>query len=139
MFRPCALVVLAVHLAKAVGQPIEVLAPPTLQQPAGGCFIAKGAVSYKYAPGDVYPNSLEHPHGLRLTDSLAQCCALCESLKNCTFFSYEHGLSPAGKPTCYSWTGGCCFLKTTAAKGASAPTPGATSGSTQPITAENCR
>ena len=94
-----------------------------------GCFVGPSAMSYKYAPGNVFPNVPAHPHGLRLTDSPAQCCAMCRALKNCSFWTYGGG-GTAAKPTCYTFDGGCCYLKTAAAKGGASPTPGATSGST---------
>ena len=95
----------------------------------------KGAVNYKYAPGNVFPNEPSHPHGLRLKNSPAECCALCQGLKNCSFFTYSAGGAVA-KPTCYSQAGGCCFLKTTEG-GINGPA-GCTqcmSGSTKPLPA----
>lgn len=96
--------------------------------PPGGCFTDKGH-SYKFAPGNVFstPN-----HGVKLTDSAAQCCALCQSFKNCTLWTWEHG-GTAAKPTCYSDAGACCFLKTAAAASARAPNSASTSGSTKEI------
>ena len=113
--------------------------PHTATSPAqagGGCFMEpKGAVNYKYAPGNVFPNDAKHPHGLRLTSSPAQCCALCQSLKNCTFFTYSGGGTVA-KPTCYSTVGkGCCFLKTAEGGDGSPGCPTCTSGSTKPLPA----
>jgi hypothetical protein len=91
-----------------------------------GCTVNKGAVSYKYAPGNVFPTDPDH--GLRLVDRSAQCCALCQGLANCSYWTFEHG-GTAAKPNCYDKPGACCFLKTSAAKGGSQPYPGATSGS----------
>ena len=102
-----------------------------------GCFVV-AHVSYKYAPGDVFPNEPAHPHGLRLADSPAQCCTMCKALKNCSFWTLEGG-GTATKPTCYTWAGNCCYLKTAAAKGGSAVNPAATSGSTKPIEKVTCR
>jgi hypothetical protein len=101
----------------------------------GGCFMQpKGAVNYKFAPGNVFPDDPKHPHGLRLTDSTAGCCKLCQGLKNCSFFTYSAG-GDAVKPTCYSQDGGCCFLKT--AEGGIPQSGCATceSGSTKPLPA----
>lgn len=95
-----------------------------------GCFVGPPATSYKYAPGNVFPSDPLHPHGLRLTDSPVQCCATCQALKNCSFWTYGAGGTTA-KPTCYTFNGGCCYLKTAAAKGGASPTPGATSGTTE--------
>ena len=38
--------------------------------PSGGCYLDKWAVSYKYAPGNVFPDTPTHRHGLRLTDAV---------------------------------------------------------------------
>ena len=58
--------------------------------PGGSCFMEpKGAVNYKYAPGNVFPDDPTHPHGLRLRNSPAECCKLCQGLKNCSFFTYS--------------------------------------------------
>ena len=64
---------------------------------------------------------------MRLVDSPAQCCALCQGLKNCSFWTADTGSWT--KPICYNAKGGCCFLKTAAAKGQAKPTPNAVSGS----------
>ena len=107
--------------------------PPPGPMPAG-CYVndAYGPVSYKYAPGNVFPTDANHPHGLRLVDSPAHCCALCQTYKNCTFWTYSGGGTPA-HPTCYSFSGACCFLKTDAAKGLDQPDKaGVVSGSTKP-------
>jgi hypothetical protein len=112
-------------------------APPPPPSPAGGgCFMSpKGAVNYKFAPGNVFPTDSQHPHGLRIKNSAAECCALCQSLKNCSFFTYSAG-GVATKPTCYNKAGGCCFLKT--AEGGINGASGCTqcmSGSTKPLPA----
>ena len=96
------------------------------------CFVenATGPVSYKFAPGSLFPH--EPNHGVKLTDSPAHCCAMCQSFKNCSYWTYEHAGS-AAKPTCYSQAGGCCFLKTAAAfTGRAKGQAGCTSGSTKP-------
>ena len=88
-----------------------------LPGPGGSCYMQPKASgwNYKFAPGNVFPTDAMHPHGLRLTENSAQCCTLCQSLKNCTFFTYSAG-GTAAKPTCYTSShlgpGGCCFLKT---------------------------
>ena len=111
-------------------------APPPPPPAGGGCFMSpKGAVNYKYAPGNVFPTDAQHPHGLRLKNSAAECCSLCQSLKNCSFFTYSAGGVPT-KPTCYNKAGGCCFLKT--AEGGINGQAGCTqcmSGSTKPLPA----
>ena len=94
-----------------------------------GCGGLIDKVSFKYAPGNVFPT--DPNHGVRLVDRPAQCCALCQSLKNCSFWTWEHG-GTAAQPNCYNKPGGCCFLKTAAAKGAPPePNPSATSGSSE--------
>ena len=119
----------SVYEVELTGTP-PVLPPPPPPPTGGGCFMEpKGAVNYKYAPGNVFPNDPSHPHGLRLKNSPAECCALCQGLKNCSFFTYSANEAGAS-PTCYGKPGGCCFLKT-AAGGIPAPgCPGCTSGST---------
>ena len=94
-----------------------------------GCATVSGEVSYKYAPGNVFPNDPDH--GVRLVDSPAACCALCQGLANCSFWTAD--TNSWAKPTCYDAPGGCCFLKTAAAKGGSQPTPRATSGSSDNV------
>ena len=96
-----------------------------------GCYAddAHGPSSYKFAPGNVFPN--EPNHGVKLVDSPAQCCKLCQTFQNCSFWTYSAGGTPS-QPTCYSSQGACCFLKTDAAKGGDQPTPGVVSGSTKP-------
>jgi len=100
------------------------------------CYVdnAHGPVSFKYSPGNVFPTDANHPHGLRLSDSPAHCCAICQLYKNCTYWTYSAGGAPA-KPTCYSFSGGCCFLKTAVAWPGSPGTPGVVSGSTKPLPA----
>ena len=106
--------------------------PPPPPMPAA-CFIdnATGPVSYKFAPGNVFdtPN-----HGVRVLDSAASCCALCLSLRNCSFWTYEHG-GPTAQPTCYDADGACCYLKTAAAYPgrAACAQPDCVSGSSQPL------
>ena len=91
-------------------------APPPAP-PAGGFYTQKGEVSYKYTPGpDVFPSDAKHPHGLRLVDNMAQCCAICKGAPTCAFFSYSAGAK------CYNMQGHCCFLKTIASKVATAGT-----------------
>ena len=109
-------------------------APPPPPPPPGpmpaGCFVEK-ATDYKFAPGNVFPTDAAHPHGLRLVDSAAQCCTLCQSLKNCSFWTFEHGGTDA-QPTCYQYSQACCILKTAAAAGGSAYNANALSGTPQP-------
>ena len=90
--------------------------------------------NYKYASGNVFPTTATHPHGLRLAENAAACCALCQSLTNCTFFTYS-AAGTVAKPTCYKEVGkGCCFLKTAARGGNGAPgCPTCTSGSVKPL------
>ena len=117
-------------------------APSPGAMPAG-CYVdnATGPVSFKYAPGDIFPNEPAHPHGLRLTDTAAHCCTLCQSFKNCSFWTYEYA-GPAAQPNCYGKAGACCYLKTAAAwAGRASGGPGAISGSTRqlPSTDISCR
>jgi hypothetical protein len=83
-----------------------------------GCFIdPKGpGTTYKYGPGQVFPSDPTHSHGLRLVADAAHCCTLCQSLKNCSFFTYAYSDGGVvGKPRCNSTEGqGCCFLQTAA-------------------------
>ena len=90
-------------LAHALAAGVELQSGFILDGEQDGCFIAP-RVSYKYAPGDVFPNEPAQPHGMRLADSPAQCCAMCKALKNCSFWSLEGG-GTAAKPTCYTWAG----------------------------------
>lgn len=94
-----------------------------------GCSI-EAKTSYKFAPGNVFPDD-SSPHGVRLADNVGQCCALCQSLKNCSFFTFSD--SGAVDPTCYDMPGSCCFLKTAAAEGGGAPDAGCTSGTRQNV------
>ena len=115
-------------------QNAELAAPPA-SMPVG-CFVdnTTGPISFKYAPGDIFPAQPAHPHGLRLVDTPAQCCMLCQNYKNCTFWTYEHGNTPAAKPTCYGMAGACCYLKTAAAwAGRTHGEPSGVSGSTKPL------
>ena len=121
-----------VAIAQAAPAPPSSPGPPA-PMPAG-CYVndAYGPVSYKYAPGNVFPTDANHPHGLRLVDSAAHCCTLCQTYKNCSFWTYSAGGTPA-QPTCYSFSGACCFLKTDAAKGQEQPDKASVvSGSTKP-------
>jgi len=103
---------------------------PTPAPLPAGCYIddAHGPVSYKFAPGNLFPDVRpQHPHGLRLEDSAAKCCTLCKAYKNCTIWSF------ATAP-CYGMDGGCCYLKTAAAlKHGVGTTSRYTSGSTSPL------
>ena len=107
-----------------------------LENAAAGCFMDPklSGITYKSAPGNVFPDDPTHQHGLRLTNDAAGCCALCQSLKNCSFFTYSDG-GVVGKPRCYATEGqGCCFLKT--AEGGKNPGAGCSaciSGSTKPL------
>jgi len=110
-------------------------APPSPPGPLpAGCYVddAHGPVQFKYSPGNLFPN--EPHHGVKLTDSPAQCCALCQSFTNCTFWNYEYGGTSA-QPNCYGVPGGCCFLKTDAAWPGTPGPPGVVSGSTKPLPA----
>ena len=111
----------------------NVAAQPPLLMPAG-CYLSDRPATYKFSPGNLFPAAPHH--GVKVVDSAAQCCTLCQSYKNCTFWNYEHGGTDT-QPTCYSQAGGCCFLRTAAAwPGAPASTAGSddvTSGSTKPF------
>ena len=106
--------------------------PPPGPVPAS-CNVATAGADYKNAPGLVFPSTPKYPHGFRTVDSPADCCAMCQTLANCSFWTYET-TTPA-KPTCYSLDGACCFLRTAAAYGAGSTNPGATGGSTEPLPA----
>ena len=63
----------------------------------------------------------------------AQCCALCHSFKNCSFWTYSAGGTP-GKPICYNMPGGCCFMNTAAGAGGKQMTcPECTAGSAKAL------
>jgi hypothetical protein len=79
--------------------------PPPM--PAG-CYLSDRPTSYKFSPGNLFPAVANH--GVKVVDSAAHCCTLCQSYKNCTFWNYEHGGTDT-QPTCYSQAGGCCFLR----------------------------
>ena len=104
--------------------------PPPM--PAG-CYSADadGPVTFKRTGSFVFPN-LPH-HGLMLTDSADSCCTLCQSFKNCSFWTYSADGTPT-KPICYDEPGGCCFMRTAAAwaNRAVAQAP-IVSGSTNPL------
>jgi len=102
--------------------------PPT---PApGGCFAVKDR-DYKFAPGNVFPATKTYPRGMRPVDTAAQCCDLCKSFKNCSFWTYENS-GTAAKPLCYQYKQACCILKTEAASGKSKGSTGSISGSKNP-------
>ena len=102
-----------------------------------GCFAVPGK-DYKFAPGGLFPSTPEYPHGLRLVDTPAQCCDLCKSFKNCSFWTYENG-GTAAEPSCYQYKKACCVLKTEAANGLSSHAPHSISGSMQPVAKVTCR
>jgi len=104
--------------------------PPTPTPAPGGCFTMKDK-DYKFAPGNVFPTTPTYPHGMRPVDTPAQCCDLCKSFKNCSFWTYENG-GTAAKPKCYQYQQACCILKTEAASGKSADVTGSISGSMKP-------
>ena len=105
--------------------------PPPM---AAGCVSADadGPVSFKWTGGFVFPKLPDH--GFVTANSSASCCAMCQTFKNCTFWTYERGSSPAAKPTCYGMAGACCYLKTAAAwAGRSPGEPSGVSGSTKTL------
>ena len=110
-------------------------APPPPPMPAG-CVVddAEGPVSFKWTGGFVFPHA--NNHGLKRTasaDGGASCCAMCQSLKNCTLWTYEYGGTVA-KPTCYGEAGACCYLRTDAAwAGRTVAQAPSISGSTKPL------
>jgi hypothetical protein len=106
-----------------------------------GCYVdnSQGPVSFKYAAGNLFPG--EKNHGVKLVDTAAQCCALCQTFKNCTFWTYSAGGTKA-KPTCYSDPRACCFLNTAAAwAGRTSASGSIEGGSTKPlpVTDISCR
>ena len=115
--------------AAAVGAKAPNNTPP---MPAG-CVVddADGPVSFKWTGGYVFPSGPNH--GAKLTDSAASCCAMCQSFKNCTFWTYSYG-GTAAQPTCYGEAGACCFLRTaTAWAGRTVAQAPIVSGSTKPL------
>ena len=108
--------------------------PPPPPMPAG-CVVddADGPVTFKWTGGFVFPRLPNH--GVTLTDSAASCCATCQSIKNCTFWTYSYGGTVA-RPTCYGEAGACCFMRTAAAwAGRSVAQAPIVSGSTKPLPA----
>merc|ERR1719469_1129824 len=79
------------------------------------CNVDPVGTTYKFAGGNVFPNKPDHggSYGSSLVEP-SQCCALCQSFKNCSFWTYSAGGSK-DKPICYGLPGGCCFLNTAAA------------------------
>ena len=85
-----------------------------LSPPPAGCMAMPGV---SYGGDDLFGG----PHGgMKLADNPGQCCALCHSFTNCTFWTYAFDGTTA-KPTCYGAPGGCCVLQGSTAKPASAP------------------
>ena len=98
-----------------------------------GCYVdnASGPVTFKWAAGNVFPSAPNH--GVKLADSAAHCCTMCQSFQNCSFWTWEHGGTDA-QPTCYSMAGACCYLRTSAAwAGRATGQVGQVSGSTKPL------
>jgi len=110
--------------------------PPVVPVPPPGpmpkaCKVSPAGTTYKYAKGPVFPGKPYYGGiwGPSLV-SPSQCCELCQSFKNCSFWTYSAGGTP-DKPTCYSTAGACCYLKTAAAAGGEKTNcPTCTAGST---------
>ena len=86
-------VVLGAHLCFAVelesGAVLDDddVAPPPMPK---GCFLSPPGTNYKYAPGRLFPKAPDDGGYYGPTmDSGAKCCAVCESFKNCSFFTYR--------------------------------------------------
>jgi len=89
------------------------------------CNVDPAGTTYKWGAGNLFPDKADHggSYGPTLVDP-SQCCALCQSFKNCSFWTYSAG-GTKEKPVCYGLPGGCCFLNTAAAaagKAMSCPT-----------------
>ena len=124
----------ALLVAAVLGQARRASAfgPPPPPPIPVSCYVAPQGTDYKYAPGNVFPDTPGHEHGRVYTDSAADCCALCQSLKNCSFYTFNNDGRDA-TPTCYGTPGPCCYLKTAAAaSGRAAGAAGVVSGSTKP-------
>ena len=104
--------------------------PPPMPK---GCFASPPGTTYKWGAGNLFPTKPDHGGNYGPTmDSPAKCCALCQSFKNCTYFTYSAG-GTAAKPICYNEPGGCCFLNTAAAAaGKQLSCPTCTAGLTKP-------
>ena len=111
--------------------------PPGPTPVPDSCFAVTG-IDYKFAPGQLFPTTPTYPHGMRPVDTAAQCCDMCKSFKNCSFWTYENG-GTAAKPTCYQYKQACCLLKTEAAAGQASHGGHSISGSMKPITRATCR
>ena len=77
---------------------------------------------------------------MQVVDTAAHCCAMCQSVKNCSFWTYTPCWSNLGcrgtaaKPSCYGKAGSCCWLKDAAGfAGRAQGRPGQVSGSTKQI------
>ena len=111
-------------------------APPPGPMPSG-CFPTAGE-DYKFAPGGLFPSTATYPHGMRPVDTAAQCCDMCKSFKNCSFWTYENG-GTAAKPKCYQYKQACCLLKTETAYGKGAHAAKSISGSMKAVAKITCR
>jgi hypothetical protein len=116
---------------------LDQVGTPTPAPLPASCFAVKDK-DYKFAPGGLFPSTPTYPHGMRPVDTAGQCCDMCKSFKNCSFWTYENG-GTAAKPKCYQYEKACCILKTEAASGGSAHAGGSISGSMKPVKLPTCR
>jgi len=90
-----------------------------------------GPVSFKWTGSFVFPNLPHHGFVRPPGDSAAGCCAICQSFKNCTFWTFQNGGTVA-KPECYG-PGTCCYLRTAGAWAGRTEATNVVSGSTKPL------
>ena len=107
--------------------------PPPGPMPKS-CHVAPPGTTYKWGAGNLFPNKPHHGGNWGPTmTSPAQCCALCQSFKNCSYWTYSAGGTPT-KPICYAMPGGCCFMNTAdGAAGKQMTCPVCTAGSAKAL------
>ena len=82
-----AALVLGAHLCSAVVLDDDDVAPPPMPK---RCFLSPPGTTYKFADGRLFPKAPMYGGYYGPTmDSGAKCCAVCESFKNCSFFTYR--------------------------------------------------